>query len=65
MKRKPKETPEFIYRMKIRECLAVVDRLKQERDYEKFVEDTTKVIDKWNRVLSNKSRRIGDVYPTF
>lgn len=57
-------TPNFIYKLKVRQLIKQVKDLKKEKDYEEFVKKADERIALWNRVL-HKPKKIGVVSNTF
>jgi hypothetical protein len=57
--------PEFVYKQRIRACIKEVEQLKNTRAYEEFVCKANESIDKWNRILAYKTKKIGKSFTTW
>ncbi len=57
-------TPEFIYKLRVKQFIREVEQLKKEKDYDEFVMKSENRIALWNRIL-NKPTQIGIVSSTF
>ena len=55
----------FMYKIKVKQCLDQLEDIKKERDYAEFVRKTDEVVKLWNNVLKYKSTKIGISFRTF